>query len=494
VEDPFQGGFYDPPRTLGVGLHLVPTTTAGSIVTPPPAAPEQQVPQGPASTAHLTPKEPTSPAAAPAATSESGPSRDSIESGGGSQPPHDPALSADLSGSTTTIVLGPPAPVEPENPAEPIFVDPEPPVITLAPHPGQQASSMTVIVTVITPSLSESAKGDGITLAPSASVSGVIIGSQTLVPGSIITIGRTTSTLSNGVITVIGGVNISLDSQGENVVVGGTSIIPITLPGPATPLVMQLENETFTLVRGAKGAVIIGLQTLMPGSSMVIAGTMVFLQSDSSTIWVNGSPVPIPLVSKVSSGILTLGLETLTYLRDGSNTGVIIGTHTLNSGSTLTLSDTTFILDQNMKTLLVNNSPLLLVGIPTATLAAQRITLASTTLIPDPVTRFTFGSQILSAGGLPVTWNGTTYRMISFEDKTVLVVGSAGAYTTYPSANISRASQNPTQIHRSLTVSELTKAEWSSRATTTKGGARKRWSYSYVCIVVGVALALIVLV
>jgi hypothetical protein len=490
MKNPIQGGFYDPPRTLGVGLHLVPTTTAGSIITPPPAAPEQPVPQGPASTPHLTPTELANPAVTPAATSGSSPSRDSTENGGGSQQPHDPALPADLPGSTITIVLGPPAPAQPGDPAEPIFVDPKPPVITLAPHPGQQPSSITVIVTVITPSLPEPTNGDGTTLAPSAPVSGVIIGSQALLPGSMITIGATTSTLNNGAITVDGGVNIRLDGQGENVVVGGTSIIPITLPGPATPLVIRLEKETFTLVRGAKGGVIIGPQILMPGSSMVLAGTTVFLQFDSSTIWMNDSPVPIPLRSNIFPSILTLGSETLTHLRDGSNIGVIIGTQTLKPGSTLTLLGTTFILDQDMKTLLINNSLLFPVATPTITPAAQRITLARTTLIPDSVMRFTFGSQVLSAGGLPVTYSGTTYSMISFGDKTVLVVGSAGTNTTYPGGNIPGASQNPTQTHRSLIVSELTKKVGSAKATTTTSGAAQRRSYAHACIVVRVALIL----
>jgi hypothetical protein len=192
-------------------------------------------------------------------------------------------------------------------------------------------------------------------------------------------------------------------------------------------LVVKLGSETFTLNRAGAGGVVLGSHTILPGSHIISVGTMVSLHADAATMWVNGSPVPIPPALRTT---LQLGSETFALRFTGS--GIVIGAKTLVAGSSFTISGTALSLSPDMATLVVNGSPLPLPLYPTPqpTPAPQQIVLSHTTLVPDSLTRFTFGTQTLSAGGPAVTWNGTTWSIAVEGGRTVFIFGTVAPSTT----------------------------------------------------------------
>jgi len=521
------GGFYDPPRTLGRGLHLVPTAIVDAVVTPPPAVPEQNIPQGPSPTSQHRPDAPSHSEVASGSDALSAP----IPGGEGHGPPAHPPP-----GSTTTIILEP----SPSVPNPPTLQTPRPPSITLPPKPGDASKSVIeVIVTIITPlppaadnanlnqpsqPLPGKSTSHPIAMTP---VLGVIVGSQTLLPGAAISVGGSTRTLKDGTTTVVDNVELSLDAHGGYIVVDGTSTIlvrppaitigsstltaqaiangvvvgthtimpdaavvmdgktlsldssqatlwvdgiPMAISTP-TPFVVKLGTETFTLQHGPGGGVIIDSQTLRPGSHVEISGTTVSLQSDAATLWVNGSPVPLPQISPRRKPIsITLGSDT--YTLEFTASGMLIGNYTLLSGRPITIAGTELALSSDTLTLFINGSALPLYPTPTP----QPIPLAHTTLVPDSLTRFTFGTQTLSARGPAVTWNGTTWSIAVESGKTVLIVGNAGASVEAVSAN------KMTSVLPS--ASEGAKGG-NARATSLKKGAAKRaWEGRRVCVFV----------
>ncbi|KAH7067699.1 hypothetical protein BKA63DRAFT_123125 [Paraphoma chrysanthemicola] len=465
-----RGGFFDPPITLGQGLHLVQTTTEHAAITQPPATPEQQLPQGPLSTPVPPPKHPEEQhtSDAPRPTPGSVPSSILGESA------LQPEKPFPLPGSTTTIIFDPQAP-----PVVPITSPTvsSPPVITLPPQPGQQTPTViTLLPTVITTSEQPTQGQDPAIITPgpaSNAVTGVVVGGVTVSPGQAITIGGSTLTLANGASTVIGGIEISLDSQGSQAVIDRTSTFPLSALSPLDPAhaAITLGTQTLTLqpLANAAPGIIVGTHTLIPGSAIVLDGTTISLHSSLSTLFVNSAPIPVPAAKTMAPLTLALGISTFTLLGAFASgtapVGLVIGTQTLIPGSILVISGTTLSLDPQQATVFVNGSPLPISSVvSTATIVPPKapITLAGTTLFPDSLSRFTIGTHILSLGGAPVTFNSTTYIMTTNSvGRTVLLVGTAGA-----SASPSAASQTTRSVPN-LTLSEVIRAGGSAPADQT---------------------------
>ncbi|KAF2825642.1 hypothetical protein CC86DRAFT_382663 [Ophiobolus disseminans] len=328
-----EGGFYDPPTTLGQGLHLVPTTTANTVATKPPASPEQHIPQTPTSTPQSPPKEPAEATATLGASDLSLDPPASIESSS--------AIPISLQGSSTTIISGSLTLTQTAMQKSLTIHPAQPTVITLPPQPGQQVPSVvTLVVTIITLVAVSSSRLDSITMAPAVPMSqafAVVLGSQTLWPGNSVILDGSTSTLASGATTVVGGVEVSLDAQGERVVVGRTSTIALrtdVLPSSG-PVVLTIGSFMFTVPNAAAGnEVVLGTQSLLPGSSIVVDGTVVSLRPDSATLFINGSPLPLHLAKPMSTPgpkIYPVVLARTTLMPD-SLTRLTVGTQTLKMG------------------------------------------------------------------------------------------------------------------------------------------------------------------
>ncbi|KAH7083521.1 hypothetical protein FB567DRAFT_86174 [Paraphoma chrysanthemicola] len=480
-----RGGFFDPPITLGQGLHLVQTTTEHAAITQPPAIPEQQLPQGPPSTSTPPPKhsEEQHTLSSPQDPPGSVPTLILNESVVQQEEPVAPP------GSTTTIILEPQAPSSTPYSNPTILPQPVPPIITIPPQPGQQIpTAITLLPTVITPSAQPSQGQAFPPITPgsmSSVVTGIVIGSVTLSPGQAITIGGSTVTLANGASTVVGGIEISLDAQGSQAVIDRTSTVPLNALRPLdpAPAVITLGTQTLTLqpLANAAPGIIVGTHTLMPGSAIVLDGTTISLHPSLSTLFVNGAPIPVSAARTLEPLTLALGISTFTLLgafATGTAPAVlVIGTQTLVPGSILVISGTTLSLDAQQATIFVNGSPLpISLVVPTATTVPPKapITLAGTTLFPDSLARFTIGTHTLSLGGAPATFNGTTYIMTTNSvGRTVLLVGTAGA-----SASLSVAFQT-SRSAPSLTLSEAIRvggsapADQTGPASTSKSDASK---------------------
>jgi hypothetical protein len=295
--------------------------------------------------------------------------------------------------SSTTIVLTPP----PQNTNTNTNSDPtdeneqlsgrpspisSPPVITLAPSiPGDLGQIITLMPIPQSPS----------TLNPQdsgASIPGsvIVIGTQTLTPGSSIIIGGTTSTLLNGQTTVLSGTPIVLDPSGTQAVFGGTVTIAIPSTEPhaadpaAPPVVFTVDSNTITVLPKISGAFIIGSQTLAAGSVITIGGTTSTL-ADGATTVIGGSQVS---------------------LASGAG-AIVVGSSTIS----------------------ITSSPNQRAAAPVV------VTLGGTTLTANSATQFIFGSSTLRVGGSAMIVSGTTYSLAMNEQgTTVLIVGTPGARST----------------------------------------------------------------
>jgi hypothetical protein len=147
---------------------------------------------------------------------------------------------------------------------------------------------------------------------------GVIINSQTILPG--------------GVLTLPNGASVSVGLGGGIVIGGQTAILPgLVNPGPIT-----VSGAVVTPIPG--GGIIVNGQTLPPGSATTLLdGQAVSLVPSGTAIVVNGQTITIPS-SQNSPGAIPIVYngETLT---PGPSGAIIVEGQTLAPGSVVTLSD-----------------------------------------------------------------------------------------------------------------------------------------------------------
>lgn len=141
---------------------------------------------------------------------------------------------------------------------------------------------------------------------PKSSTTAVVVGSQTLLPGTPLTVGGTASILSNGQTTIIEGTIISIAPGGTQVVLGGVQTIDLP-PPPPTPVVVTIGSSTIT-VTGA-GELIVGSQTLAPEQAITVDGTIFSLARSASHIVIDGSTIPITLAPAPTVGSLAFTLN-----------------------------------------------------------------------------------------------------------------------------------------------------------------------------------------
>jgi hypothetical protein len=255
----------------------------------------------------------------------------------------------------------------------------------------------------------------------------IVVGDQTLHPG--------------GPAIIVGGVTPVSLAPGATVIVvaGSTSQLPqVLLPalGPArAPPVLTIGSSTLTPNAATQFFVAPG-QTLTPGGTATIDGTVVSLASAASFIVIGTSTRLLPFagpVATITPHIVVHG-TTITALPSQTTSGTpqdnpkhlganpqaepepgptfVIGGQTLTPGGPpITVSGTTLSLAPGGSSVIVNGVPS---AIPTPiTLAQPTLTIGDSvfTQVPGSDNAFLIAGQTLVPGGQPITMSGTTISL-----------------------------------------------------------------------------------
>jgi hypothetical protein len=147
------------------------------------------------------------------------------------------------------------------------------------------------------------------------------VGDQILVPGRIIVVGQTTSTLPDGQRSTSGGTIVYLDPQGTGVIVNGQT--SFTLERAQTARLTVLDGKTYTLPLSGATTVVVGGTTLtLPGGGISVVGGRTTILSGAATVVVGGTTLTLPdgqtSVVGGRTTILSDGMETDTTTQTGS--------------------------------------------------------------------------------------------------------------------------------------------------------------------------------
>lgn len=355
----------------------------------------------------------------------------------------------------STVVVGPSSAVVGTIGGNPVIVGPSS-VVVVGTQTLQPGGSV-VIVNGSPVSLVPS--GNAI-VVPSTAPNGAIVGSQTsslphvIFPAQsaqaaappVLTIGSSTltanaatqffiapgQTLTPGGTATVGGQLVSLGPSAAFVVVGGsTQILPTGSPSMATSrpeivvggtTITALPNLNPNNPAAAPTFVISG-QTLLPGHTIDIAGTIISLPDSGSVAVING--VTSTLINAAPS--LTVAGTVITPMPNPDASFTIDG-QLLTPGGVITVSGTTISLSPGATALVVNGVTTLLGSSPPIT-NPPLLTIGTHTYtaLPGTGTTFVIDGQTLTLGGTIVV-DGTTISLSP--EATQLVYGSAGRSTT----------------------------------------------------------------
>ncbi|KAF2738390.1 hypothetical protein EJ04DRAFT_520354 [Polyplosphaeria fusca] len=392
---PNWGGYYDPPKTLHVEPELIPTTKTSLVGVTQSATPGQTLPSIPENTDPGS--EPTN---APVNNPGSSPAANPNTRNGGSGPMvtftfvHDnpssqPAVTITHSTTTTppTFVVTAPSSSSAGQPAGPAQtftltaadpVDPshgpESTVLVVGGQTLTAGAGITVGGTTSKLPNGQSVTSGGIELSLDLQGSSLIIGAsstvplaqaqiteppriltlgsetftanaghfsisgQVLVPGNSITVGGTTIT-RDGTETVQGDTELYLDPQGTIVLVDRQSAIQ--LAETSTAMLLTLAGEQYT--RNSASQLVIDGQTLVPGESIVVSGTTLYLSPSATEVVIDGTST-IPLTPAMITGnaqfYSTATINGVVYTIDETGR-IVIGSQTLTPGSSMVIGATT---------------------------------------------------------------------------------------------------------------------------------------------------------
>jgi hypothetical protein len=273
----------------------------------------------------------------------------------------------------------------------------------------------------------------------------VAVGSQTLQPG--------------GPAVIVGGVTpVSLVPSATAIVVGGTRTVqlPQVSQEPIPPPVLTIGSSTLTPNAATQFFIAPG-QTLTPGGTATIDGTLISLAPSASFIVVGGSTQLLPaaapgLTISTRPAQIIVGSTTIAALPAQNNnnnqnnaplgpTFVVDGQTLAPGGQAITVAGTTLSLAPGGTSVVVNgvtsavtNPPSLLVQAP--------ITVGNNVFTPVPGSRDTFvvGDQTLSPGGSAITVSNT---VLSLAPSASFVIVN-GVTSTLPNAADARPTAAPT--------------------------------------------------
>jgi hypothetical protein len=192
--------------------------------------------------------------------------------------------------------------------------------------------------------------------APVLTINGQTI-SATVVDGSTQFVLGTDQTLTEGGVLTVDGTTFSMpvDGSGSTIVVNG---VTSTLDAPGLPI-LTLKNEMITAsVAGGTTAFVLGPgQTLIPGGVVIISGTTYSMPASASgsVIIINGVTSTLGQAPITTEAALTIDGKTYSAtVRDGTTEYVLGPGTTLKHGEAITVSGTTYSLDDKGIALVIN--------------------------------------------------------------------------------------------------------------------------------------------
>lgn len=172
-----------------------------------------------------------------------------------------------------------------------------------------------------------------------------IIGSQTLSPG--------------GPAITVNGYTLTLNSDGNRAVVNGVTqrleTSPYTTGAPV--LTIGGQSVTATVIDGTTQFIVGPAQTLLPGGALTIAGTTFSMPFDAfgTIVVINGVTSTLGLgVLTAASDLTIAGMTYAATVRDGTTEYVLGPGTTLRPGDVITISGTTYSLDEFNTALVMN--------------------------------------------------------------------------------------------------------------------------------------------
>ncbi|KAL8822463.1 MAG: hypothetical protein Q9191_006800 [Dirinaria sp. TL-2023a] len=241
----------------------------------------------------------------------------------------------------------------------------------------------------------------------------VVIGSQTLAPGS--------SPI------VVSGSTYSLAPSASAVVVNGHTS-PLAAPHPAPVITIASQPVT----ANAASQFIVNGQTLAAGSpAITVSGSTYSLEPSASAVVVNGHTTP--LAAPQPAPVITINSQPITA---SAGTQFIVNGQTLAAGSpAITISGSTYSLAPSASAIIINGhtSPLNLASPQSVNTpnAEQLFTVASHLVTARPLSGgseyVVGGSQTLVPGGSAVTISGVPVSLPSSGGSEVIVAGSTEA-------------------------------------------------------------------
>ncbi|KAL8946937.1 MAG: hypothetical protein Q9222_006730, partial [Ikaeria aurantiellina] len=236
-----------------------------------------------------------------------------------------------------------------------------------------------------------------------------MIGSQTLAPGAPA--------------LTFDGTLISLQPS-ANALVVGSSTMPLTAPSIFG--VDSVDGQGWTL--GADSNLVIGTQTIKPGSPAVtISGTRISLAVSGAVVVASST---LPITRSLMSDAFTLG--GLSFSR-GPGSALIIGTKTLTPGApAITISGTPISLPASGYSIIIGGSTIPIPTSPVPPLTTNPpspdlnlfTTAAGLTLSYGPNSALMIGTQTLNPGG-PVTTISSTPIFLAASSSSLLTIGSS---------------------------------------------------------------------
>lgn len=248
-------------------------------------------------------------------------------------------------------------------------------------------------------------------------------------PSSVVVVG--TETLSKGGPPItVGGKPVSLDSGGHAIIVDGTKtsqLPPVSISRP--PPVLTLGTVTVT-GNAATQYFLAPSQTLTPGGTASLGGSVISLDSSASFVVVDGATqllsAPPPSMTPPKRTIV-VGASTFTE-QPGSS--FVLGTKTLIlNGTPVTIGTTTLSLGQDF---VLVNGRITSLGVSTLAPARPEITLPGSTITASGPGTFVVDGKTVVVGGQPITLNGGI--TLSLAASNVLVSDGISTTLENPSA------------------------------------------------------------
>ena len=236
----------------------------------------------------------------------------------------------------------------------------------------------------------------------------VIIGSQTLSPGSVITVNETP---------------VSLAPSGTSLFIGGTATFSSPIPFPTGGVTVPLPSYSGPpITENSVSAFFVGSQSLVPGGpAITVSGAVFSLASLATALVIGTSTIPLNQPTPYSvPDIITLDGFSVTA---DSQSDFLIGTQTLVPGGTaITVSGNVISLASDLGVVVIGLStetlaePTLVPGVPVITVGGSAIT-------EDSLSDFVVGTQTLVPGGPAITVDGTPISLDA--SASALLVGTS---------------------------------------------------------------------